>query len=123
MAKMQILQLERKEKIKPKQPTHCCYCRRPFSRSVAELSKTDDHFYPTSRGGLNSVDNRIACCFECNQWKGDRLPADFLKIVERAFKKNWKQGTYCKRDLAQVIGSLKHYIDIKKVQHISNYKL
>ena len=103
--------------------THCCYCRRQFSKTIPALKKTDDHFYPVSRGGLNVENNVLPCCFECNQWKRDRMPADFLKIIERAYNKNGRIGTYTKRDLAQIIGSLRHFITFKKGQIISIYKL
>lgn len=103
--------------------THCCYCRRAFSEEKKLLIKTQDHFYPTSRGGYNVSDNRLQCCFECNQWKGARLPDEFLVIVKKHFDLKRKRGTYQTRDFAQIIGSIKHFMKEKTDKIISDYKL
>ncbi|MBO4209502.1 HNH endonuclease [Micromonospora echinofusca] len=46
----------------------CVYCAAPAS--------TIDHVLPRSRGGLNTWKNTAAACYECNQRKGDRTPAE-----------------------------------------------
>lgn len=46
----------------------CGYCGGPAS--------TVDHIQPASRGGANSWVNTVACCYGCNQRKGDRTPAE-----------------------------------------------
>jgi 5-methylcytosine-specific restriction endonuclease McrA len=53
----------------------CGYCDKPAT--------TIDHILPTSRGGRNSWTNTVAACGPCNQYKGDRTPAEaglLLKI-------------------------------------------
>jgi 5-methylcytosine-specific restriction endonuclease McrA len=46
----------------------CAYCGR--------AATTIDHVLPRSRGGANSWLNTVACCYACNQRKGDRTPAE-----------------------------------------------
>lgn len=50
----------------------CVYCsatNKPFNL---------DHFHPKSRGGSDRVSNLVLSCVDCNQAKGDKLPAEFL---------------------------------------------
>ncbi|XWK89444.1 MAG: RNA-guided endonuclease IscB [Phormidium sp.] len=50
----------------------CVYCgatNKPFNL---------DHFHPKSKGGSDRVSNLVLSCVECNQAKGDKLPAEFL---------------------------------------------
>src|SRR4029453_7066334 len=46
----------------------CASCDAPAS--------TIDHILPRSRGGRNAWKNTTAACYECNQRKGDRTPAE-----------------------------------------------
>lgn len=46
----------------------CGYCPAPAT--------TVDHVVPRSRGGRNTWKNTVAACYECNQGKGDRTPAE-----------------------------------------------
>ena len=46
----------------------CGYCGR--------TGTTVDHVTPVSRGGKNRWENTIASCDDCNQRKGDRVPAE-----------------------------------------------
>lgn len=102
--------------------THCCYCRRRFSETVELLAKTIDHFWPSSRTGKNVIENKLECCLECNRWKADKMPEDWLKIVENLLKRKTWYWTYCRVDYAQIIGSVRHFIKIKKDSKISDYK-
>lgn len=52
------------------QGARCFYCNRWLSWSDATL----DHMIARSRGGRDSIDNLVACCFQCNQSKGDAEP-------------------------------------------------
>lgn len=52
----------------------CGYCDRPLTA----LTMTRDHFVPDCRGGLNRLDNLVACCNDCNQAKADKWPEDFV---------------------------------------------
>lgn len=46
----------------------CAYC--------AKAATTVDHVVPRSRGGVNSWENLVACCRECNSRKGSRTLAE-----------------------------------------------
>ena len=50
----------------------CQFCARVFP--AAEL--TLDHVVPRSRGGRSSWENLVACCYQCNNSKGDRTPEE-----------------------------------------------
>jgi len=58
----------------------CQFCGRVFPG--AEL--TLDHVLPRSRGGRSSWENLVACCYSCNNSKGDRTPEEAgLKLARR----------------------------------------
>jgi len=58
----------------------CQFCGRVFPS--AEL--TLDHVLPRSRGGRSSWENLVACCYRCNNTKGDRTPEEAgLKLSRR----------------------------------------
>jgi 5-methylcytosine-specific restriction endonuclease McrA len=46
----------------------CAYC--------GKSANTIDHVTPKSRGGAESWENLVACCFKCNNIKSDRTPAE-----------------------------------------------
>jgi 5-methylcytosine-specific restriction endonuclease McrA len=48
----------------------CQYCREKLP--VSKL--TMDHVTPKSRGGRTSWENMVACCYPCNNRKGNRTP-------------------------------------------------
>jgi 5-methylcytosine-specific restriction endonuclease McrA len=50
----------------------CQFCGSVFP--AAEL--TLDHVMPRSRGGRSSWENLVACCYACNNQKGDRTPEE-----------------------------------------------
>ena len=50
----------------------CQFCGSVFP--AAEL--TLDHVVPRSRGGSSSWENLVACCYQCNNRKGDRTPEE-----------------------------------------------
>lgn len=47
---------------------HCGYC--------GKSANTIDHIMPKSRGGRDTWENLVACCFRCNNIKGDRTPEE-----------------------------------------------
>jgi 5-methylcytosine-specific restriction endonuclease McrA len=58
----------------------CQFC----SRSLPASELTLDHVMPRSRGGRSSWENLVACCYECNNRKGDRTPEEAgLKLQRR----------------------------------------
>jgi hypothetical protein len=87
------------------------------------LKATIDHFWPSSRSGYNVPENKLKCCHECIQWKADKMPGDWLRVLEGYFRHTRRFGTYTRTDYAQIIGSLKHFLKLKKDQDISDYKL
>ena len=102
--------------------SHCCYCRRKFVDGDALLHKTKDHFYPSSRLGNNTQENKLESCWECNHWKDDKFPEAWLSIVEMIFKKESAYGSYRQKDFAMIIGSLRYWIKRMKGKKISQYK-
>jgi 5-methylcytosine-specific restriction endonuclease McrA len=50
----------------------CQFCGSTFPASELTL----DHVIPRSRGGRTDWDNLVACCYPCNNLKGDRLPEE-----------------------------------------------
>jgi 5-methylcytosine-specific restriction endonuclease McrA len=57
----------------------CQFCAKQFSSSELTL----DHVLPRSRGGPTSWENLVACCYECNNRKGDRTPEEAGIQLER----------------------------------------
>jgi len=58
----------------------CQFCGRVFPASELTL----DHVMPRSRGGHSSWENLVACCYHCNNRKGDRTPEEAgLHLVKR----------------------------------------
>jgi len=58
----------------------CQFCVRVFSASELTL----DHVVPRSRGGRSSWENLVACCYQCNNRKGDRTPEEAgIKLARR----------------------------------------
>ena len=56
----------------------CGYC--------GKSANTIDHVTPKSRGGADSWENLVACCFKCNNIKSDRTPSEMgwrLRITPR----------------------------------------
>jgi len=75
----------------------CQFCGRVFPASELTL----DHVVPRSRGGHSSWENLVACCYECNNRKGDRTPDEAgLRLVRhpRPFT------LYTSRQLMRLIG-------------------
>lgn len=58
----------------------CQFCGHQFPASELTL----DHVMPRSRGGHSSWENLVACCYQCNNRKGDRTPEEAgLRLVRR----------------------------------------
>lgn len=56
----------------------CHYCKQPMKRggTTEPRSATWDHKIPKSRGGKGG-ENKVRCCRQCNQTKGDMTEAEF----------------------------------------------
>ena len=58
----------------------CQYCGVVLNSGELTL----DHVQPRSRGGLSTWENLVACCYTCNNRKGDRTPEEAgLKLLRR----------------------------------------
>ncbi len=75
----------------------CQFCGRVFP--AAEL--TLDHVVPRSRGGRSSWENLVACCYQCNNRKGDRTPEE---AGVRLARKPRPFTLYTSRQLMRLIG-------------------
>ena len=56
----------------------CAYC--------SKAANTIDHVQPKSRGGSDTWDNLVACCFRCNNQKSDRTLSELgweLKVAPK----------------------------------------
>jgi 5-methylcytosine-specific restriction endonuclease McrA len=58
----------------------CQFCGETLPASELTL----DHVVPRSRGGHSSWENLVACCYDCNNRKGDRTPEEAgLELARR----------------------------------------
>jgi 5-methylcytosine-specific restriction endonuclease McrA len=74
----------------------CMYC----GKKTLEL--TLDHIIPRSRGGLNTWENLVAACGDCNRKKGDRTPAECdMPLIRRPLP----QTVHTSRWLLRTMGS------------------
>jgi len=48
----------------------CQFC----AETLAAAQLTLDHVLPRSQGGKSTWENLVACCYQCNNSKGDRTP-------------------------------------------------
>ena len=48
----------------------CQYCAETLTANALTL----DHVLPRARGGKSTWENLVACCYRCNNVKGDRTP-------------------------------------------------
>ena len=48
----------------------CQYCHKTLNSGELTL----DHVMPRARGGKSTWENLVACCYRCNNVKGDRTP-------------------------------------------------
>lgn len=64
--------MKRKVKCRNSNKT-CYYCHRNLNR----FTRTIDHLIPISRGGPNRIYNRVYCCKECNNEKGDMTVKEY----------------------------------------------
>ena len=69
----------------------CFYCRRYLNdRRTAKrgdrnkgLDFTTDHKTPLARGGPDTRENKVPCCFRCNNLKGDMTAREFFTYIGR----------------------------------------
>jgi CRISPR/Cas system Type II protein with McrA/HNH and RuvC-like nuclease domain len=58
----------------------CCYCGNTKNLTI-------DHVIPKSKGGKNSWDNLITCCWGCNKYKGNKTPDEAgMKLLSKPYE-------------------------------------
>ena len=73
----------------------CYYCGNIMNLSWGtELSFSIDHYIPKSKGGLDTSDNLVFCCAECNFLKGNKDPDWFIANFNRLKKRRMKKEKY-----------------------------
>jgi len=73
----------------------CIYCNEKMSLSWGEeYSFSIDHVIPKSKGGLDTPDNLVFCCAECNFLKGNRDVDYFLNNLDRLKKRKLKREQF-----------------------------
>jgi 5-methylcytosine-specific restriction endonuclease McrA len=68
----------------------CSYCLEPIN----QFSRTTDHLFPKSQGGILSNKNKVPACQRCNQMKGDLSVIEFQKSLESTI--NFEQSNFKK---------------------------
>ena len=95
----------------------CAYCNAPLD----DLSRTVDHLYPKSRGGILSNANKVPACGDCNKLKGSMNVKEFdralqsLMFLEQTNHK--KQMSYLKK-IKKNVGKIIERIDNDKKKRI-----
>ena len=57
----------------------CQYCR----KKLPPKDLTLDHVVPRSRGGESTWENLVACCYPCNNRKGNRTPQEAGMVLAK----------------------------------------
>jgi 5-methylcytosine-specific restriction endonuclease McrA len=92
----------------------CCYC----GFDLDPESNSFDHVVPFDHGGLNTIDNLVACCLTCQRTKFTKSPAQLeqwrkLQVVcpvdQTVFRPRWADyvrglGLYCSRRCSGTVG-------------------
>ena len=55
----------------------CAYC----NEAIDEFSRTVDHLYPKSRGGILSNNNKVPACGNCNKLKANMNVKEFYRAL------------------------------------------
>lgn len=70
----------------------CALCGRRLTLEEVTL----DHILPISEGGCDDMNNLQIACFDCNQFKGNILPDEFMERVIRIFMYQTKRNCVIK---------------------------
>lgn len=69
------LPVEFREVVLAKTEGHCFYCGQDLKiNNIWEM----DHFYPHRRGGIDSINNLVPACLNCNERKWSKNPIDYI---------------------------------------------
>ena len=70
-------------------------CHYPHCRVMLEIDNvTFDHLTPLSRGGRNTLDNLVVCCYDCNVMIGWSTKMEFIehrmnKTLDKSGNMSW----------------------------------
>ena len=101
----------------------CAYC----NESIDEYSRTVDHLFPKSRGGILSNKNKRPACGKCNKLKGDMDIHEFeralrgmifLEHVEHKEKISYLKKI--KNNAEKIIDELNGYKKRNSLRHASD---
>ena len=101
--------------------TNCFYCDEQLDKApgghggLGPNTRTIDHVIPKSNGGLGKQQNRVWACRWCNTSKGNKTVENWVRWLQRADIKEWKQVAARKR--RKVIG---RWMDGKIVASVTN---
>ena len=76
----------RKEQLWEIQGGRCHYCQASLCYADADT----DHLHPKSRGGDNSLKNRVLCCVRVNRWFGD-MPHNEKMCLVQQWRESWRK--------------------------------
>ena len=85
----------------------CQYCGRRMPRSEV----TVDHVVPRSRGGIDSWNNLVLACVDCNVRKGNRTPVEArMPLIRKPSKPVWLPQLGARIPVSQ-LGSWQRFVD------------
>lgn len=95
----------------------CFYCERMFLvsplNSNIPLTKTKDHIYPKSKGGILR-DNFVYACHKCNTIKGDKTIEQFIYLIQNIIHSGRQiYKGYTVQHLQKIIANSKKLINHK----------
>lgn len=105
-----------------KQRSKCRYCQRLFD---AYVEKTKDHVVAKSLGGYDLKENRVPCCWDCNQWKNNKSMEEWIKELKKLCKQQKARPPYTVGQLAIMLTNAKAVMQEAKKHpsKISIYKV
>lgn len=69
--------------LKKNETYRCYWCRERYPTKCIEPSRlmTPDHLTPVSRGGIDGLENVVACCLSCNGTKNKKTHDEFVAYL------------------------------------------
>lgn len=100
----------------------CTYCKRHAAKGGGA---TIDHVIPMSKGGSTHKHNTLIACYECNQFKADKMPWVWLHEIEILLKYGASptKPSYRMETLGQIKKTLQKITQTPKPSQEENEKL
>ena len=86
MTQRRTFNKQEKKSVYAKGNGHCAIC----GKKLSFRKLTIDHIIPLAKGGTNHFDNLQPVCCECNRFKSDLTPDEFLEKLWTIFFYNFK---------------------------------